>query len=66
MFRRSLKLVGGAHKLLYRASGGRFGGRMNGMPVLLLTTKGTTLLLAIAKTADEKLRVTIQPPAPIA
>jgi len=29
---------------------------------LLLTTKGTTLLLAIAKTADEKLRVTIQPP----
>ena len=40
MFRRSLKLVGGAHKLLYRASGGRVGGTVWGLSILLLTTRG--------------------------
>jgi F420H(2)-dependent quinone reductase len=40
MFRRSLKLVGGAHKLLYRASGGRVGGSVWGLSILLLTTRG--------------------------
>ena len=29
-----------AHRWLYRASGGRIGGKVVGMPVLLLTTKG--------------------------
>jgi F420H(2)-dependent quinone reductase len=40
IFRKSLKLVGGAHKLLYRASGGRVGGRVWGLSILLLTTRG--------------------------
>jgi deazaflavin-dependent oxidoreductase (nitroreductase family) len=40
VFRRSLKLVGGAHKLLYRASRGRVGGRVWGLSILLLTTRG--------------------------
>ena len=30
------------HPWLYRVSGGRIGGRVNGMPVLLLTTTGRT------------------------
>ena len=30
------------HMALYRASGGRLGGRLAGMPVLLLTTRGRT------------------------
>jgi deazaflavin-dependent oxidoreductase (nitroreductase family) len=32
--------VGGAHKLLYRASGGRIGGKVWGLSILLLTTRG--------------------------
>jgi deazaflavin-dependent oxidoreductase (nitroreductase family) len=34
------RLVTGVHKALYRASGGRLGGRVAGMPVLLLATRG--------------------------
>lgn len=40
LFRRGLKAAGGAHKLLYRASGGRVGGRIWGLSILLLTTSG--------------------------
>ena len=35
-----MKAMSGAHTALYRASGGRIGGRMLGLPVLLLVTKG--------------------------
>ena len=35
-----MKTLTGTHNTAYRASGGRVGGRMNGMPVLLLITKG--------------------------
>ncbi len=35
-----MKTVGAAHSGLYRASGGRLGGEIKGMPVLLLITKG--------------------------
>ena len=35
-----MKTVSGMHRALYRAGGGRIGGRMQGMPVLLLTTTG--------------------------
>jgi deazaflavin-dependent oxidoreductase (nitroreductase family) len=35
-----MKTVSGAHDALYRASRGRIGGRLVGMPVLLLITKG--------------------------
>ena len=35
-----MKLVSATHNALYRASRGRIGGRLVGMPVLLLTTKG--------------------------
>ena len=35
-----MKTITGTHTAVYRASGGRFGGRINGMPVLLLTAKG--------------------------
>ena len=35
-----MKAVSGAHTALYRRSGGRIGGRMVGMPVLLLITTG--------------------------
>ena len=35
-----MKTGSAAHNALYRASGGRIGGRMQGMPVLLLTTRG--------------------------
>ena len=40
IFRRSLKLVGAAHTLLYQASGGRVGGTVWGLSILLLTTRG--------------------------
>ena len=35
-------MVTGAHRAVYRATGGRVGGRVAGMPVLLLTTRGRT------------------------
>ncbi len=35
-----LKTVGGLHSAVYRASGGKVGGSIKGMPVLLLTTTG--------------------------
>jgi F420H(2)-dependent quinone reductase len=35
-----MKSVSGLHTALYRASGGRIGSRMVGMPVLLLSTTG--------------------------
>lgn len=35
-----MKAVSGAHNALYRASGGRVGGRLKGMQVLLLVTTG--------------------------
>jgi deazaflavin-dependent oxidoreductase (nitroreductase family) len=35
-----LKFLSQLHVLLYRASGGRIGGRLKAAPVLLLTTKG--------------------------
>ena len=37
---RVARLVTGGHSLLHRLSGGRLGGRIAGMPVLLLTTRG--------------------------
>ena len=37
---RSMELAWKIHRWLYRTSGGRVGGRMMGMPVLLLTTTG--------------------------
>ena len=40
LFRRSLRVVGGAHTLVYRASGGRVGARIWGLSILLLTTRG--------------------------
>ena len=35
-----MKSVSALHSAVYRASGGRVGGRMGGMPILLLTTTG--------------------------
>lgn len=35
-----LRLAWRLHRLLYRLSGGRIGTRINGMPVLMLTTRG--------------------------
>jgi F420H(2)-dependent quinone reductase len=35
-----MKSISGIHNAAYRASGGRIGGQMLGMPVLLLVTKG--------------------------
>ncbi len=35
-----MKTISATHNGLYRSSGGRIGGRMAGMPVLLLVTKG--------------------------
>src|SRR5688572_314700 len=41
LIRRALaKFLWRVHRWLYRASGGRLGGRIVGMPVLLLTTTG--------------------------
>jgi len=40
LVRKGLKTVGGVHKVLYRASGGRVGGRIWGLSILLLTTSG--------------------------
>ncbi len=40
LFRRGLKTAGGVHKVLYRVSGGRVGGRIWGLSILLLTTSG--------------------------
>ena len=35
-----MKSISGAHVALYKASGGRIGGRIKGMPVLFLITTG--------------------------
>ena len=35
-----VRVLSGIHRALYRVSGGRLGGRIAGMPVLLLTTVG--------------------------
>ena len=41
LFVRSITRYGGAlHRFLYRASGGRIGGRLWGLRVVLLTTTG--------------------------
>jgi len=37
---RVARVVTGAHKALYRRTNGRVGGRVAGMPVLILTTRG--------------------------
>jgi F420H(2)-dependent quinone reductase len=34
------RILGGVHRRVYRLSGGRFGGRIGRLPVLLLTTMG--------------------------
>src|SRR6266576_5014849 len=34
------RILGGVHRRVYRLSGGRFGGKIGGLPVLLLTTIG--------------------------
>jgi deazaflavin-dependent oxidoreductase (nitroreductase family) len=41
-FRATLRLVSAIHRVLYRASGGRAGGGVWGLPILLLTTTGRT------------------------
>ncbi len=38
--RLAMKVAGSLHRRLYRATGGRVGGRVRGMPTLLLTTTG--------------------------
>ena len=38
--RNATKYLGALHRLLYRASGGRIGGRLWDLPVVLLTTTG--------------------------
>jgi deazaflavin-dependent oxidoreductase (nitroreductase family) len=35
-----MKTIGATHNAVYRTSGGRIGGKFQGMPVLLLTTTG--------------------------
>jgi deazaflavin-dependent oxidoreductase (nitroreductase family) len=35
-----LRVMGGTHTALYRATGGKFGGTMLKVPILLLTTRG--------------------------
>jgi len=37
---RGFRILGGLHRALYRATGGKLGGRMGKAPVLLLTTTG--------------------------
>jgi F420H(2)-dependent quinone reductase len=38
--RRGIRAMGSAHRVVYRATGGRVGGRVWGLPILLLTTTG--------------------------
>lgn len=40
LVRSATKYLGALHRLLYRVSGGRIGGRLWGLPVVLLTTTG--------------------------
>jgi len=40
LFRLGLRAASAAHRLLYRASGGRFGNHVWGLSILLLTTTG--------------------------
>jgi deazaflavin-dependent oxidoreductase (nitroreductase family) len=40
LVRSATKYLGAAHRLFYRLSGGRVGGRLWGLPVVLLTTTG--------------------------
>ena len=40
LIRRGLKIMGALHRVVYRASGGRVGGRIWGLSILLLTTTG--------------------------
>jgi deazaflavin-dependent oxidoreductase (nitroreductase family) len=40
LFPRGLKAISAVHRALYRASGGRVGGRIWGLSILLLTTTG--------------------------
>ena len=40
LFRKGLQAGGGLHRTLYRATGGRAGGRIWGLSILLLTTTG--------------------------
>ena len=40
MQRLMIKVYGGLNRALYRATGGRFGGKLRGAPILLLTTTG--------------------------
>ena len=40
LFRKTLRALGAAHRVLYRASGGRAGGRVWNLSILLLTTTG--------------------------
>ena len=59
LLRRFTKAMSTAHTFVFRASGGKIGGRVQGMPVLLLTTTGrktgkvrTTPLLYLRDGAD--------------
>ena len=38
--RRGIRAMGSVHRAVYRATGGRVGGRVWGLPILLLTTTG--------------------------
>jgi F420H(2)-dependent quinone reductase len=40
LFRRGLRTMGALHRAVYRATGGRVGGRIWGLSILLLTTTG--------------------------
>jgi F420H(2)-dependent quinone reductase len=40
LFRKALKAASAVHRAVYRASGGRIGGRVWGLSILLLTTTG--------------------------
>jgi deazaflavin-dependent oxidoreductase (nitroreductase family) len=42
LVRSATKYLGALHRLLYRVSGGRIGGRLWDLPVVLLTTTGRT------------------------